>query len=528
VEITYLQNPLYETTNNIYSLWLARDVLTADDTILLESDVIFDPKLIDDLIANPHANVVVVSRFEPWMDGTVTLLDAEDRIVSVVTADVLRLKDAEHYWKTVNVYKLSKSFSEGVYIPFLEAYLKAFGRSRHYEHVLTAITSVSKATLHAHRLESEPWCEIDDVHDLDIAETLFAEGDERVRRYAARHGGYWRFGQLTDFAYLVNPFFPPRALLDELASQIELITRYPSTSRVQSTLAARVFSCEPEEIRVGNGASELLRAALLHLDGPIGVPVPTFEEYLHREVRDHRDARDVHPLPLDLNFTSESLIEASSGLRTLILVQPGNPSGHLLPRLEVQRVLDVMTERGVRVVIDESFLDFAPGEASYIDLIGRYPSLVVIKSIGKTYGVPGLRLGVLATADTPLLTKLDASLPVWNVGSLSELFLQLVTKYRSTYRDACAKLADERERMRTRLSENAALEVFNSHANFLLVRLRDETARNLARRLLEEHCILVKSCTGKIGMPDGEWVRFAVMSPPQNDTLVDAVAKNTR
>ena len=77
IEIEYVENPDFATTNNIYSLWLAREQLAADDTILLESDLIFEPGLIRSLVQHPAPDLATVARYEQWMEGTVTLLDGK-------------------------------------------------------------------------------------------------------------------------------------------------------------------------------------------------------------------------------------------------------------------------------------------------------------------------------------------------------------------------------------------------------------------------------------------------------------------
>ena len=122
MKIEYIENPVYDKTNNIYSLWLAKDQLLNDDTVLLESDVIFDEKILFDIIKSPEKNLAMVSRFEPWMDGTCTLLDEEKNIVGMLDKAHFKWSDINEYYKTVNIYKLSKEFSTQYYIPFLEAY----------------------------------------------------------------------------------------------------------------------------------------------------------------------------------------------------------------------------------------------------------------------------------------------------------------------------------------------------------------------------------------------------------------------
>jgi choline kinase len=260
MRIDFVENPVYADTNNIYSLWLARETLASDDTLVLESDLIFDPSLIADVLADPSANLAVVAPFKPWMDGTVTLLDDNDGVVSVVPRTAFDWSVSGRYFKTVNIYKFSKAFSQNLYLPFLEAYIRAFGRSRFYEQVLAVIATMGHGELRAHRT-ARAWYEIDDIEDLRNAETLFAPAGNRLSSYARRHGGYWRFPDLLDACYLVHPFFPPERLLHELQAQFAtLLGSYPSGADVQSDLITRLFPVRASQTLVGNGASEIIRS----------------------------------------------------------------------------------------------------------------------------------------------------------------------------------------------------------------------------------------------------------------------------
>lgn len=524
MEIVYLDNPVYAETNNIYSLWLAREFLEQDETLLLESDVVFEPRLLQRVVAHPSPNVAVVAKFQHWMDGTVTLLDGDDHIVSVVPKSVFDWKEVDRYFKTVNIYKFSRQFSRGFCLPFLEAYIAAFGRSRFYEQVLTVITYLSKTELVACRVDGEKWYEIDDVQDLDIAETLFAEDGQALERYQRRHGGYWRFPDLKDFTYLVNPFFPPEPLLQELRASLGVIAgSYPSGREVLSIVASRVFACEPSEILVGNGASELIGALLRVLEGPIGVVAPTFDEYL----RGGRDLRTLAAPPPDFRYGVGDLADFARGLGTLVLVNPDVPTGHFLGVADVVGLAQELQARGVRLVVDESFVDFAdPVGGSLIasDDLQRLPGLVVVRSISKTYGVPGLRLGVAASGDGDLLARLVAELPIWNVNSMAELFLQVVGKYRAAYLEACRQLIEERTRLQCGLGRIPFLRPLPSRGNYLLCEVsREGGATGLARDLLAQGRFLVKDCTGKLGLEGGEYVRFAVRGPELNDALLSAL-----
>ena len=172
--IEYIDNPIYDKTNNIYSLALANEYLVSEDTLLFESDLIFEESLVDCLLEDERETLALVDKYESWMDGTCTVLDEEDCIVDFVPGKYLKFMDREQYYKTVNIYKFSKHFSKYTYMPFLDAYAKAMGNNEYYESVIKLIAMLETKEIRVKRLEGQKWYEIDDVQDLDIAESMFA------------------------------------------------------------------------------------------------------------------------------------------------------------------------------------------------------------------------------------------------------------------------------------------------------------------------------------------------------------------
>jgi histidinol-phosphate/aromatic aminotransferase/cobyric acid decarboxylase-like protein/choline kinase len=531
LEIVYVRNETYETTNNIYSLWLAREYLAADDTLLLESDLIFQPEILAKLACDPEPNLAVVSKFEAWMDGTVTMVDDDRNIVSVIDKTAFKWKHAEEYYKTVNIYKFSKDFSRSYYLPFLEAYLAAFGHNQYYEQVLKVLTFLEDTRFKAFPVSGRRWYEIDDPNDLAVAETIFSEHESKLERMQARYGGYWRFPGLLDYCYLVNPYFPPKRMIKEMVSSFRsLLTQYPSGAAVQSGLAGKVFGVEPDRIVVGNGAAELIDAAARLMPGRIAMATPAFNEYPARFGRER--ALLMPTAGKGFSYRPDELEVAMEGADILVLVNPDNPSGHFLDEDETKGLVDRILGRGKRVIIDESFADFAEPGRRFTLLDEAYlsarPGLIVIKSVSKSYGVPGIRLGVLASGDPDLAGAVRKLVPVWNINSLGEFFLQIADKYKAEYRSACDRLAAERTRFASALAATGKLAVYPSQANYLLCRLTDGTSsRALASRLLNEKRIFIKDLAGKQGFPEGgQFIRLAVRKTEENDRLVEAIDCN--
>lgn len=451
ITLKYIENPIYDKTNNIYSLSLAKQELQEDDSLLIESDLILDDTLFPMLIENPYPNLALVAKYETWMDGTMVCIDKANNITNFVSKRAFKYNDVDSYYKTVNVYKFSREFSSSQYVPFLEAYTKALGNNEYYEQVLRVITLLDNCPLKALPLDGQKWYEIDDVQDLDIAETIFSDEDNQLPLFQKRYGGYWRFPDLLDFCYLVNPYFPPKKLKEELKANFDvLLSEYPSGMRINSLLISKYFHIDKKYTVVGNGAAELIKSLMRRLDGKVGVVFPTFEEYPNRYIEE----RLVKFVPQNENFSysASDLKEffANKSVSTLLLINPDNPSGNFIPYADLLSLVEWTGEHDIRLVVDESFVDFSVGyERNTLlrnDILSRYPHLVVMKSISKSYGVPGLRLGVLASADSSLIDWMRQDVAIWNINSFAEFYMQIFGKYENDYKLASRLFVEERTR----------------------------------------------------------------------------------
>ena len=523
IKIKYIVNEKYNNTNNIYSLYLAKEEFN-DDIILLESDIIFEKSLIEKLIKDKNKDLVAVDKYQRWMDGTVTILKSDNTISRFVDKTEFNWNNIDNYYKTVNIYKFSKKFLLNKYLPYLEAYIKSEGYNSYYEQVLSVISSLKSVNLKAMKLESEKWYEIDDAQDLDIATVLFSDDDNALKNYQKRYGGYWRFPKLKDFCYLVNPYFPPEKMKEEMKSSFDdLLTQYPSGRGVQEILSAKLFNCEDKHIVLGNGASELIKELIKIIEGRIGIIAPTFNEYGERIGQDRLAV--FNSGENDFDYSTDDLIEFSKGINALVLINPDNPSGHILSKEEIIRILDVLEKDNKKLILDESFIDFA-GEGQQFTMVDsevleKYTNLVVIKSISKSYGVPGIRLGVLATANSSISERIKSELPIWNINSFGEYFLQIIGKYKIDYKESCIKIAKERDRFFNELNSIPFLQVKKSYSNYFLCKIKEKyTAEELSKILLKKYNILIKDCTGKCGIKDDKYVRIAVKDKKNNESLI--------
>ena len=537
-QLQFAENPVYDKTNNIYSLSLVKDQLQEDDTLLIESDLILSDRLFSMLLDNPYPNLALVAKYETWMDGTMVRLDDEQNIVNFISKDAFDYNDIDAYYKTVNIYKLSRAFSQHKYVPFLEAYTKAVGNNEYYENVLRIISLLNNHDMKALPIGQEKWYEIDDKQDLDIAEALFADEQDMLRKYYGRYGGFWRFPQMLDFCYLVNPYFPSRRMKDELRANFDtLLTEYPSGMKVNTLIASKCFGVSEPYIVPGNGAAELIKVLMEDLTPAlskgegvkIGFVRPTFEEYPNRY--DKNLQVTFVPQNEDYRYTADDLMAffADKGIHQLMLINPDNPSGNFIPKADVLRLAQWCEERAIRLVVDESFVDFS---RDYVTnsllsdtLLEQYPHMAVMKSISKSYGVPGLRLGILASADKELIARIKREVSIWNLNSFAEFFMQIYNKHEKDYQRACAKFVAERDSFEAQLRTVPFLRVMPTEANYFLCEvLPPFKASEIVIRMLKQHNILTRDCSGKPGLdPNKQYMRIAVRNHEDNTRLVEGL-----
>lgn len=528
--IEFVENNVYDKTNNIYSLWLARGFMAEEDTLLLESDLIYEDAILEAAINSEDDNVALVSKYETWMDGTMVRIDDDRNIVNFIPKAAFKYSDTDFYYKTVNIYKFSKDFIVNHYLPFLDAYIKVLGENEYYEQVLRVITLIDKCGIKALPIKGD-WYEIDDVQDLRIAETIFATPEEKLKKIQHSFGGYWRYPKLLDFCYLVNPYFPRKRMVHELKANFETLLReYPSGMSVNSLLAGKYFGIKQKYVVVGNGAAELIKSLMEQHEGKIGITYPTFEEYPNRH--DENSIVKFHPSNADFSYTANDLIEFFGGkeIRTLLIVNPDNPSGNFIPFEQLIALAKWTQEKGIQFVVDESFVDFSDNCFGNTllrnDILEKFPTMCAMKSISKSYGVPGLRLGVLASSNESLISRMKKDVAIWNINSFGEFYMQIYGKYEKDYARACDKFREEIYIFQKDLDTISFIRVIPSQANYFLCEVTGGmTSYDLTLRLLSDFNILIKDCSSKKGFGrDGrQYVRIAIRDRQDNFKLINAL-----
>ena len=527
--VVFVDNSDYRHTNNIYSLWLTREFLEEMDSLVLESDMIFEDRVIEKMLAVDNGCGTFVARPRPWMDGSIVKLDKDNNIVYFVDDEEVKRIDPSYYHKIVSIYKFKKRYVSEKYMTYLNEYVKKNRDNNLYESHLKVIDLDVEKKIPAEILDEEQWYEINDIQDMDIAESMFADGNEKVRKYLQRYGGYWRYPAMRDFCYLVNPYFPNERFMNEMKSNFDVLVReYPSGMAVNSLLAGHFFGVRTENICVGNGTAELIKSLMENISGNIGMVYPTFEEYPHRK-------KDVEVIPYyvvdkDFDYSVDDIMSYYEGkdISAIVLVNPDNPSGHFISKKDILRLEDWCRSKGRKLIVDESFIDFVEDDEWHtlldMEVLLNHPSLIVLKSISKSFGVAGLRLGVIATADTDLIAFMKKDVAIWNINSFAEYYLQIIEKYRDDYYEAMEKFKEVRRRYLDKLSKIKGFKVYPSQANYVMCHIENSvTSTELADILLNRYNVLIKNLASKEGLNKGNYVRLSVKSDEENDYIVNAL-----
>ena len=525
IDILYVEAPDYATTNNIRSLWDARDYLD-QDLILLEADIAFDASVVRTLLAHNGSSAAVAPSHHA-LSGTVVRRNSAGRITSfILGAEQGPQFDAKDTFKTVNIYVLREQFLREQLLPRLSTVIGAGRVNEYYETILrdciadpTAAVEMAAVDISAGR-----WSEVDDDRDLDAAEFQFLDRNAQFDRVQQLHGAYWRYG-FVDHSYLYNMHFPPPEMLEVFHTHLrEIVTNYPVAQNEIAKLVANWTGADPELLAVANGAAELIKILGNQFEQRVTIPTPSFNEYEEVIKADglNRFALDANSFELDIEAFADSAISWQSD--TAIIVSPNNPTALSVPRDDVLKLARLLEPHNCRLIVDESFIEFSQAgiSASVESMVEKHNNLVVIKSMSKVFGVAGIRLGYLLSADRAFIKAVRASLPIWNINGLAEEFLRVVGRYRREFFASCKLTRETCLQFYQDLSKLPGIEPIMPDANFILCKVTNPAINSpeLARRMYVDHNILVKDCAAK-SMPDADrYLRIASRTPAENQHLV--------
>ena len=526
VEIVYVENEDWHKTNNIHSLWLTKH-LWDRNSILLECDVFFEASLIDELMTQPFENLVMVDRFEPHMDGTVVEISDDMKIRRMIPgSDQDENFNFTDKYKTVNIYTFTEQFLREFFRPTLELYVQTVGQNEYYELVLGMLVFMGKKDIKAKICAPHRWFEIDDFTDLTRAEARMSDPKTLLEKVRKSYGGYWRY-DFTDFEYLYNPYFPPQSLLNELRVNLaDLLGNYPSGQEEINHGLANWAQVDESMLAVANGASELITALSRRIK-KVTLLQPGFAEYERGLTPEQINS--LMPNPLTLTHSPLAVVKETLASRSnaLVLVNPNNPTGARFTLEQLRFIITSLRSLDM-IVLDESFADFisASRDSTMMDELAAHPNLVILRSLSKDLGVPGIRLGYIASSNRALIREVRSELPIWHINSMAQYFIDILPKYRSDYAASREQVLAAREEMGLLLEEVPNLKTYPSFANYFCCELPAAiSSAKLQQELFLNHRLLIKDLGRKCGLTPDRFIRIAVKTPEENRRLVLALAE---
>jgi histidinol-phosphate/aromatic aminotransferase/cobyric acid decarboxylase-like protein len=338
--------------------------------------------------------------------------------------------------------------------------------------------------------------------------------------------------EIVDFCFIANPYYPDKKLLKLLQRQLPmLIKSYPSSNSIisQQNLAS-VLHVDPNSLIIGNGATELITLIIENLIEDIAIPVPTFSEYTDKIRRS--DFAKLYQLPankayqLDLDDYSRWINDQA--VTSALIINPGNPTGQLISLERMMVFLSKMSHLKM-IIVDESFIDFADEQIpSLLPHINKFNNLMLVRSMSKHCGIPGLRLGYGCSSNNDFLTTLRRLLPVWNINTLAEYFLTQLQKTDAEYHKARLRVISDVRFLYQELKKIEGFEVYPTGSNFVLLKSNcGLNATELQHILLEDYHAYIRDCSNKIGL-DNYHIRVASQGKKKDKLLIDALQDISR
>lgn len=350
---------------------------------------------------------------------------------------------------------------------------------------------------------------------------------EKYEFISKQHGGYYRHG-FIDHAYLYNLYFPPEAVFTSLKENIhDLVLNYPMAQNALAELVGDVIDQPAERIVVGNGAAEIIKILSGHLAKKLIVPVPSFNEYANAAPEGHvvEFPLDFPSFELDIDAFATEAIKV--GADFAVVVTPNNPTSMLVPKADLIRLAKRLETHNCMLIIDESFLDFAEN-AEQISLekeIQNYPNMAILKSMSKAYGICGLRIGYLLSANVDFVKVVRRGVHIWNINGFAEEFLRLLPTYKEEFLASCKKVKTDKNNFYKKLCAIPGMTVFKPDANFIFCRLPEDalSGPEVVKRLFIQHNIYIKDSAGKTQQDADRYIRIASRTEEDNSRLVEAL-----
>jgi len=360
-----------------------------------------------------------------------------------------------------------------------------------------------------------------------MSQNSYKTQSEKYEFISGQHGGYYRHN-FIDHAYLYNLYFPPEAVFANFKEQIhDIVLNYPMAQNALAGLIGKLIDQPAERIVVGNGAAELIKIVSGHISGKLIVPVPSFNEYANAAPPGQaiEFPLDFPSFRLDVDkFAAEAIIVKAD---VAVVVTPNNPTSMLIPKPDLIRLAKKLEIYDCMLILDESFLDFAenPDQISLEQEIEKYPNVAIFKSMSKAYGICGLRIGYMLTANSKFAEAIRNGVHIWNINGFAEEFLRILPDYKQEFIESCKQVRSDRDSLYKKLCGIEGMTVFKPDANFIFCRLPDyvQSAPEITRKLFIEHNMYIKDCVGKTQPDSDRYLRIASRTEAENCKLVAAL-----
>ena len=496
--------------------------------MLLESDIFFERLMLDRLFSSGINSTAAVARHQSWMSGTVVSIDKNGNIQALLETSRQGANfDYSKVFKTINIYLLRRKFLTDQFVPRLEASISAGDVNQYYEVILHATTYGQQHDIAALVCDGIKWFEIDDENDRMRAEYMFASQEKRYEIVSSEYGGYWRYG-FTDHTYLYNLYFPPEGVFAYMRDNVyDLIESYPVGQDSLAGLLGILTNQPAQQIVVGNGAAELIKIISGHLFNQIIIPVPSFNEYTNAAPEGIVNSFALKPPSFQLDV-DEFAAEAHRCKADLaVVVSPNNPTSLLVPKSDLMHLARELARHGCLLIVDESFIDFVENrdQSTLEREVAQQENLAILRSMSKAYGICGLRLGYLLTANQGLASAVRKEVPIWNINGFAEAFLRILPRYSREFTESCRNVRADRDDLYRRLASIPGMKAYNPDANFIFCRLPDKamSAPEVTYKLFTEHNIYVKHCAGKQLPESDRYLRIASRTKPENHKLIEVL-----
>jgi threonine-phosphate decarboxylase len=361
-----------------------------------------------------------------------------------------------------------------------------------------------------------------------MAQHNYETQTQKYEFITGQHGGYYRHG-FIDHAYLYNLYFPPETIFASFKNQLhDIVLNYPVAQDALAGFVGELVSQPAERLVVGNGAAELIKIVSGHLARRLIVPVPSFNEYANAAPtgRVVEFALEFPSFELDVDKFADEAIRFEADVA--VVVTPNNPTSMVVPRSDLVRLAQKLANHDCMLIVDESFIDFVqnPDQTTLKHEIERHPNIAIFKSMSKAYGICGLRIGYMLTANSAFAEAVRNGVHIWNINGFAEEFLRLLPGYRQEFVASCKQVRADRDNLYRNLCAVSGMTVYKPDANFVFCRLPDyaQSAPEVTRRLFIEHNMYIKHCQGKT-LPDSDrYIRIASRTETENCNLVEALA----